>query len=189
MLAAIGEAPVDSVDTATQPDVGIALGILKETMREFLSEGWRFNTRFGVEVSPNGTFVEDGITYNIFPVPANVVRFDAGGAVGTTVTSTDELVFYDTYNDREGFESDTLKLTRAVYFRGWGHLPETAKQYVLKVSTNEFIQRVVGSETLASFAERDILKTLRSLVRDQGIRDRFNLFRGLDYSEFMGGRA
>lgn len=190
MLAAIGEAPIASVDTTDQPDVEIALGILKELMREIQTEGWRFNTRFGVVLSPSSTLNVGGTVYNVFPVPANMLRFDAGSGVSALhAESIGAVVFYDTAADRPGFSSPTLTLGRAVYLQGWNGLPETARQYILKVAINEFIQRVVGSETLSSFAERDILRAQRFLQRDQGIRDRSNLFRGSEYSDFLGGRS
>jgi hypothetical protein len=52
MLASIGEAPIDSLDGATQSDVQTAINILRDTTREVQTEGWRFNTEFGFEIAP-----------------------------------------------------------------------------------------------------------------------------------------
>lgn len=52
MLASIGEAPLSSLDGATQADVQIALNILRNTAREVQMWGWRFNLDFGLEIPP-----------------------------------------------------------------------------------------------------------------------------------------
>lgn len=52
MLASIGEAPIASLDSATQADVATAVNLLRNTTREVQSKGWRFNTEFGFQVLP-----------------------------------------------------------------------------------------------------------------------------------------
>jgi hypothetical protein len=207
MLAAIGEAPVADAGASTQPDVQMALGILKESLRETLTEGWKFNTRTNVTQRRAGTVIIDGTSFNVFLIPADLLRFEAGATIGsypadivlemtadetntgdTLIPLDTASVFYDHANDRPYFTQETLTLTRGVYFQDWRFLPETARQFVLKMAVNRFTESVPGSPTLVSFTEMDIMRARRSFIRDQGLGRRFNVFRATDTSDFLGGR-
>jgi hypothetical protein len=52
MLAAIGVAPVASLDSTTSRDAILAKTAIKTVAREVLLERWRFNSEFGVQVLP-----------------------------------------------------------------------------------------------------------------------------------------
>jgi hypothetical protein len=80
MLASIGEAPLDTLDGATQSDVQTAINILRDTTREVQSEGWRFNTEFGFEIAPELAFDyadSSGVTtrLGVYRPPVNLVKF------------------------------------------------------------------------------------------------------------------
>jgi hypothetical protein len=80
MLASIGEAPLDTLDGATQSDVQTAINILRDTTREVQSEGWRFNTEFGFEIAPELAFNyadSAGVTtrLGVYRPPVNLVKF------------------------------------------------------------------------------------------------------------------
>lgn len=87
MLASIGEAPVSTLIGATQADVVTGINILRNQTREVQSWGWRFNTDFGLEVLPSGTFAwtdSAGVTttLNVFRPPAQLAAFEM--AMGPT---------------------------------------------------------------------------------------------------------
>ena len=75
MLAAIGVAPVASLDSTTSRDAILAKTAIKTVAREVLLERWRFNSEFGVQLLPKQgltwTDEEDGTTTDlyIFEVP------------------------------------------------------------------------------------------------------------------------
>lgn len=80
MLAAIGEAPVSTLTGATQADVQMAINILRDVTREVQSWGWRFNTEFGMEILPGGTYdytdsTGKVTTLKVFLPPAHLVAF------------------------------------------------------------------------------------------------------------------
>ena len=52
MLAAIGVAPVASLDSTTSRDAILAKTAIKTVAREVLLERWRFNSEFGVQLLP-----------------------------------------------------------------------------------------------------------------------------------------
>lgn len=53
MLAAIGVAPVASLDSTTSRDAILAKTAIKTVTREVLLERWKFNSEFGVQVLPS----------------------------------------------------------------------------------------------------------------------------------------
>ena len=75
MLAAIGVAPVASLDSTTSRDAILAKSALKTVAREVLLERWRFNSEYGVQLLPKQglTWTDeiDGTTtdLHIFEVP------------------------------------------------------------------------------------------------------------------------
>ncbi len=81
MLAAIGVAPVASLDSTTSRDAILAKTAIKTVAREVLLERWRFNSEFGVQLLPaqglTWTDTDDGATTDlyIFEVP---VRGESG---------------------------------------------------------------------------------------------------------------
>lgn len=197
MLAAIGESPVEELETTAQADVQMAVNILRDTTRDTLSDGWRFNTEYSVELAPTDTFEDplDGTLLNIFTPPERLISFRAGPSVVLRPArryrkdNKAPLVFYDRDRNRDGFpDLNVLVLHRATFYMDYDHLPESARNYIVKLATNRFVRSVVGSDTLAAFTERDIYAALRKLRRDQGGNDRHNLFRHPDFHEFLGGR-
>ena len=82
MLAVIGESPVDSITEATQANVDMAVATLRETAREVLTMGWRFNTEFGYQIAPESATYRwvdrNGIAtdLNIFLPPSDLLRFE-----------------------------------------------------------------------------------------------------------------
>ena len=69
MLAAIGEAPVNSLTGTLPVDVKIAQTTLTEVNKEVQSEGWSFNTEIDVTLTRDGS--------NQISLPANILRVDA----------------------------------------------------------------------------------------------------------------
>jgi len=75
MLAAIGVAPVASLDSTTSRDAILAKTAIKTVAREVLLERWRFNSEFGVQLLPKQglTWTDEGDSATtdlyIFEVP------------------------------------------------------------------------------------------------------------------------
>jgi hypothetical protein len=192
MLAAIGEAPISNADNATQPDAMLAINILRELCREVLTEGWRFNTKYNVELQPDDEIEIDGTVMHLFEVPIDMLRFDATLDIGEFpyVYAANFVVpaFYDLNNQRAHFPTSTLQLARAIYYVGWPYMPETARQYVLKLAVNRFVE-TLGTREQVYFSTEDVERSRRLLERDQRITRRFNIFRGSEFFDVMGGRS
>lgn len=79
MLAALGEAPVASID-ADLPNVAIAINTLRDATREIQSMGWRFNTEWGYQIAPVLSFAyadrdSEVTSLNVFMAPPRLLRF------------------------------------------------------------------------------------------------------------------
>lgn len=204
MLASIGEAPVlqAEIETPTLNDTTMAVNILRDTTREVLGMGWRFNTEFGFEVQPEvATYAWTGsdgdtATLLIFLQPSDLLAFeltpitkqksletDIRPARDVTLTEGSDRVFYDKEQNRDGFESADLQddalFIDGVFLMDFEDAPESFRRYVAVKATRRFQASVMGSDKLDRFAERDEFLALRNLKRDQGRQERFNIFRGM----------
>lgn len=211
MLSAIGEAPIDDVDTATQADVLMAINTLRNVTREVQSMGWRFNTEFGYQVAPEAstfewTDTDDEVTdLNIFLPPSGLIRF--------TVTPTAEqngldvvirpsrsytagapaaavLVFYDRSLNRDGLDSEKFDFLyiNPVWLFNFEHMPEVARRYCVVKAARTFIQEQVGSTTLVGFTERDEAMALTNLINQEGEDEDLNMFNNASVLRHLGRR-
>ena len=69
LLTTIGEAPVNTLTGNQVTDVTVAKQVLLEISREIQSQGWNFNTEYGVKLTPDNN-------KNIL-IPADTARIDA----------------------------------------------------------------------------------------------------------------
>jgi hypothetical protein len=194
MLSAIGEQPVTTLATA-QPDVAMALNTLRNHARQVQSEGWRFNTEFGFQLSPDDTLDwedNDGVTttLNIFLIPANLAKFSLTATAEQAtldviirpsrvyeVTAAPALVFYDRSLNRDGFDStifDYLYIN-PVWYYDFPHLPQEARQLIFVRSARQFVQEKLGSDALASFKTLDERIAYRDLKEAHGLEDKYNM--------------
>lgn len=200
MLSAIGEAPITNVETATQADVAMALNILDEAQREMCSMGWKFNMEFGFELPPDDTFdwedtSGETTTLNIFFPPTNLLDFKVTQSVGQECLDlavrksrlyadvSDELVtvFYDRALNRDGLDEDKYPYLYIdpVWLFDFEDVPEVAQRFVTIRAARQFIERVVGSNTLAGFQQKDEDFAYRNLKREYGKKDKANMARTL----------
>lgn len=208
MLEAIGEAPVADIDTATAADVVMAKSILKATIREVLSEGWRFNTEFGYELAATTTQAWTGsdgtsATLNVWVVPSNLLSFrvtqcpeqtgsrevDVVARKGNTYDAT-KVIFYDRKKNRDGLDS-TLhpKLyINAVWSMDWFTLPQSIRNLITVIASRRLAAKAVASETLVSFTALDEREARRIAKKDQGEEDRYNMLDNAGVSGALGYR-
>jgi len=97
MLAVIGESPIASVDTATQADVLMAIATLRDSARECLALGWKFNTEYGYELKPVDTFSwvdSSGITtlLNIFTPTSDMISATLTRSIAQAKQKIDAVV-------------------------------------------------------------------------------------------------
>jgi len=204
------------LSVATASDVVVALNILRNSTREVQSMGWKFNTEFGYQLVPSTAnptspfdWVDNAgvhINLNVFLPPANLLGFSLTSIVeqqgyqfvDTVIRPSRKvliggqpiLVFYDRVFNRDGFpvtERPYLYID-PVWAFDFEKMPEEARRFCAIHAARQFVQQVVGSQTLASFTDQDERLAFRNLKRAFGDEDDFNMLANTDVSKHLGGR-
>jgi hypothetical protein len=175
MLSAIGEAPVNSLSSGLV-EAEIAETILNTVDREVQSEGWHFNTEY------KKSFAQD--TNGEIPLGNDVLRADAHLDANSKDLVQRGLRMYDRKNHTFAIKQ-AVKLDVVVQL-DFEDMPEVAKRYVTLKATRIFQDRVVGSNTLHDFQERDEqmalmqLKEFDARTDDNNIFDNYDVFKVID---------
>lgn len=214
LLSVIGESPLlaaTDLSAATASDVVMGINMLKEASRNVQMEGWRFNTEWGYQLLPFTTFSwvdTAGVTtlLNIFKPPAGLAKFSSSttspqvGAHWLDVvirpsrkyveTALPVLVFYDRTNNRDGLKATDYPFLSIdpTWFLNFVDMPEEARTYITVLAARRFAARVLGSDTLVGFTQRDEGMALRALKREHGLVDGYNIFSNAGSWRFRGGR-
>tara|TARA_R110000772_G_scaffold89156_3_gene184924 strand:- start:8915 stop:9499 length:585 start_codon:yes stop_codon:yes gene_type:complete len=169
MLSSIGEAPVSSLSSGLI-EAEIAESILNTIDREVQSMGWHFNTEL------NKSFAQDTLGQII--LPADILRADATLKANAPNLVQRGLKMYDRVNHTFVISTDAaLDVVVQLLF---DDLPEVAKRYIVLRSTRVFQDRVVGSNTLHSFQEKDEQQALVQLKDFDKAADDHNIFDNYD---------
>jgi Autographiviridae tail tubular protein Gp11 len=213
MLSAAGEAPLPAgtdLSTITNFEQVIALNLLRNATREVQSMGWKFNTEFGYQLVPAVGSPYDWVdnagvhtNLNIFTQPTGLIRFtltpiveQQGYLFVDTVLRPSRkftpgtLVFYDRLNNRDGFpvsERPYLWID-PVWLFDFEKMPEEARRFCAIHAARQFVQQVVGSQTLASFTDQDERLAYRNLKNAYGDSDDYNMLTNSDVSKHLGNR-
>ena len=155
MLAAIGEAPVNSLTGTVPVDVRIAQSTLTEVNKQVQSEGWSFNTEIDVTLTRNAS--------NNVVLGTDVLRVDAQTHDHPSIDPIQRgLKLYDRKNNTFIFDED-LKCT-VVYFRSFDELPEQARSYMTIKAARIFVDRFVSDQSLRTYTEGDEIRARSVLM-------------------------
>ena len=171
MLGTIGESPINSLDAATGVvDAVTARAILSEVSVQVQEEGWHFNTEYEFVLTPS---LDSKEIY----VPANAIEVDASAYDRNDIdVAIRGNRLYDRKNKTFQFQQDIkADLTILLEFNG---LPQAARHYITVRAARVFQQRVIGSDTLGSFSEKDEARALRSMRRYESKTADYNILTG-----------
>ena len=155
MLAAIGEAPVNSLTGTVPVDVRIAQSTLTEVNKQVQSEGWSFNTEIDVTLTRNAS--------NNVVLGTDVLRVDAQTHDHPSIDPIQRgLKLYDRKNNTFVFDED-LKCT-VVYFRSFDELPEQARSYMTIKAARIFVDRLIGDQGLRTYTQEDEIRARSVLM-------------------------
>lgn len=171
MLGTIGESPINSLDAATGVvDAVTARAILSEVSVQVQEEGWHFNTDYEFVLTPALSTKEIYVAANTIEVDASAYdRNDIDVAIrGNRL--------YDRKNKTYQFEQ-SIKADLTILLE-FNELPQAARHYITVRAARVFQQRVVGSETLGSFTEKDEARALRSMRRYESKTADYNILTG-----------
>ena len=169
MLAAIAEAPINSLTGTLPVDAVTARSTLAEFNKEIQSEGWSFNTETDVTLTRDGS--------NHVNLPSNVLRVDANIHQHPTIDPIQRgLKLYDRQNNKYEFDEDLI--CTVVYFRDFDEIPEPARRYITIKASRVFVDRLVGDEGLRSFSQQDEVRARAILMETDLSNADHNLLRG-----------
>ena len=138
MLLAIGQAPVNALDSTGIKDVAIASGMLDRVNREVQAEGWWFNTDRDVELSPdvNGFIL----------IPTDALSVDAEDPTVCVVVRVDPndgaMKLWDLTNQTWTFDNPVkCKIIRLYDFE---EIPEAARNYIKARAARRFQAQVIA---------------------------------------------
>ena len=140
MLAAIAEAPINSLTGTLPVDAVTARSTLAEFNKEVQSEGWSFNTDY------QQSLVRDSTTNHI-SVGDNVSRIvvDHFDYPDIDVVQRGKKL-YDRKNNTYEFEQNIK--ADITYILDWEDLPEHARNYIMVKTGRELQENMIGSKDL-----------------------------------------
>lgn len=169
MLAAIGEAPVNTLTGTLPVDVKLAQTTLEEVNKEVQTEGWSFNTEINVELTRDGSN-NIALSSNVLIVDPNIHDHPDVDAIQIG------LKLYDRKNHKYEFDDD-LKCT-VVYFRTFNDIPEPAKRYINIKAARIFVDRLVSDEGLRTYTQQDEVRARSILMETDLSNADHNILRG-----------
>ena len=169
MLAAIGEAPINSLTDTLPVDARTAQNTLTEVNKEVQSEGWSFNTEIDVTLTRDGS--------NQINLTTNVLRVDANIHQHPTIDPIQRgLKLYDRQNNKFEFDDDLI--CTVVYFRDFNEITEQARRYINIKAARIFVDRLIGDQGLRTYTQEDETRARAILTESDYANADHNLLRG-----------
>jgi len=166
LLAAVGEAAVSSLETATTVDVTQAKNLLSNINREVQQKGWHFNTEWDVVLSLDS---------------------DSRIPLGTTVLSIYSPTKMTTIRGREGspflydLDNNTFTWTASINdavtitLLDFEDIPQTARQYITTKAARIFQEEIIGQVSAETVNRQEETEAYADLLDDEGERSGFNV--------------
>ena len=170
MLAAIGEAPVNSLTGQVPVDVRLAQSTLTEVNKEVQSEGWSFNTEIDVTLPRDQTTKQITLSTDILRIDANIHQHPTIDPIQRG------LKLYDRLNNRYEFEEDLI--CTVVYFRPFTELTEPARSYIIIKAARVFVDRLVSDDGLRTYTQEDETRARAILMETDLANGDHNILRG-----------
>ena len=157
MLAAIGEAPINTLTGTLPVDAVTAQRTLAEINKDVQNEGWSFNQEFNVKLTRDGT--------NQIALGTDMLKVDANVFDHPTIDVIQRgLKMYDRKNNTFVFDTDlTCNVT---YFRNFDEIPESARRYINIRAARVFVDRLVGDDGLRTYTAQDEARARANLMEN-----------------------
>ena len=170
MLAAIGDAPINSLVGTLPVDARIAQSTLTEVNKSVQSEGWSFNTEIDV------TLTRDNTTKQI-SLGADMLRVDPNIHQHPTIDPIQRgSKLYDRQNNKFEFDEDLI--CTVVYFRDFDEIPEPARHYMNIQAARKFVDRLVSDQALRTYTLQDEQRARAILMETDLANGDHNILRG-----------
>ena len=170
MLAAIGEAPINSLTGTLPVDARLAQSTLTEVNKEVQSEGWSFNTEIDVTLPRDQTTKQITLSTDILRIDANIHQHPTIDPIQRG------LKLYDRQNNKYEFDEDLI--CTVVYFRDFDEIPEPARHYMNIQAARKFVDRLVSDQALRTYTLQDEQRARAILMETDLANGDHNLLRG-----------
>ena len=185
ILATIGEAPVTSLAGTPNAitDSALAEKTLDEIRIDVCAEGWSWNIKKDVDISPNAS--------NVYVLPAGTlsVQFSPNQYPDSRYVLRG-LRIYDRIRHRFDFgavnNSETLHAAQVIEALAWDQLPHAAQQYVMVRAARIFSDRYVASSVVFTYTVADEDQARVLLMRAEESTLDNNLLWGNDRGAVQG---
>ena len=169
MLAAIGEAPINSLTGTLPVDARLAQSTLTEVSKEVQSEGWSFNTEIDVTLTRDVS--------NHISLSTDVLRVDPNIHQHPTIDAIQRsLKLYDRLNNKYEFDEDLI--CTIVYFRDFNEITEPAMRYITIKAARIFVDRLVSDDGLRTYTQQDETRARAILMETDLANGDHNVLRG-----------
>ncbi len=157
MLAAIGEAPINTLTGTLPVDAVTAQRTLAEINKDVQNEGWSFNQEFNVKLTRDAS--------NQIALGTDMLKVDANVFDHPTIDVIQRgLKMYDRKNNTYVFDTDlTCNVT---YFRNFDEIPESARRYINIRAARVFVDRLVGDDGLRTYTAQDEARARANLMEN-----------------------
>lgn len=169
LLAIIGEAPVNSIDTNPTEDVSMALRVLDEVDREVQGLGWFWNTHQKVTIQAQGGEFGWLPEWHSFDL-------EEGRYPGISVVRRGEKLF-NVLENTSTFTQTELVGTAIVHVE-WEDLPESARNYIMVRAKRRFATQQVDSADRSGHNKRDELDAKMALESHESKQGDHTIFSG-----------
>ena len=152
MLESVGETKVTSLSGTLPTDVSNAQSILSEVDGEFQMQGWSFNTRIDVTLTPDGSSpyrtylpanaADDAVPLMVIPRNRSKKYGLRRETTGGGTDSYKRYYLYDINEDTDALgESIDVDLVIGI---GFEEMPHAAKNYVARFAARMYAERLFG---------------------------------------------
>jgi len=170
MLAAIGEAPINSLTGTLPVDARLAQSTLTEVNKEVQSEGWSFNTEIDVTLTKDASNDHISLSTDVLRVDPNIHQHPTIDAIQRG------LKLYDRLNNKYEFDEDLI--CTVVYFRTFDEIPEPARRYITIKAARIFVDRLVSDDGLRTYTQQDETRARAILMETDLANGDHNVLRG-----------
>ena len=161
LLAAIGTAPVNNIDTANT-DAVMAKNYIHNALKEIQTEKWYFNTEDNYQLIPD--------INNEIHLADNIINIDSIGRFGENTNLIPRgKKLYDRLNHTYKIQNPiTANILLCLEI---DELPETAVQYIIAKAARKYQEELLGDPSLRTWTKEDEA-TARGRLIDEDLRIR-----------------
>jgi len=169
LLAAIGEAAVSSLETATTVEVTQAKKLLSNVNRAAQQKGWHFNTEWDVVLTRDSD--------NRIPLSESILSVYQPGQLMTIRGMSGDMYAYDLDNNTFTW---TKNLNNAVTITllDFVDTPNTFRQYVTTRAARIFQEEIIGQVSAETVNRQEEAEAYADLLDDDAERSGLNVAYG-----------